>query len=144
MNDFHENEFNWDLKNNLEKLLPLVEKLPMLLPEDIKINADNAFRELESVVAKSIKLLEKYEIEINRFRQRACEIADDTYYAIKKSNESMYSRLEDLSRLKEVKCHIPYNFTEMIAISERLGNLTNEQFERLIALAKAFSIKEVA
>lgn len=139
MNDFEIPVFNYQLKNNLEQLTDLVEKLPGILPDEIKQNSEAAFNDLKFQIEKSKKYLEAFHKDLDTFSLKACELYDNAYKVIKEKKEDTDDRMEDLANLKEIKCNIPYNFKEFIDIAERLGKLTDEQFGRVIDLAKAFS-----
>ena len=130
--------FSYELKNTLEQLTKLVEKLPGIIPDEIRQNAEAAFNDLVHQVNKSKKYLDAYHTELSGFQEKACSLYDEAYLKIKEKKESTDKRLEALSRLNEIKCHIPYNFTELINIAERMASLTDDQFDRLIQLAKAF------
>jgi hypothetical protein len=131
--------FSYQLKTELEQLTALVEKLPGIIPDEVRQNAEAAFSDLTQQIEKSKKYLEAYQTELTGFQQKACDLYDDAYKTIREKKKSTDERMEKLADLKEIKCRIPYHFTELIDMAERLSNLTEDQFERLIALAKAFA-----
>lgn len=131
--------FAYELKSSLNALSKLVSELPQVLPDEIKQNADAAFSDLNHHIEKATKALESYQVSLNRFQEKACELYDEAYKNIKKKKEETDRRIEELAKLKEIKCRVPYNFTELINMAERLSRLSDEQFKRIVDLAKAFA-----
>jgi hypothetical protein len=136
--------FSYQLKTTLEQLTDLVEKLPGIIPNEIRQNADASFSDLQHQIDKSKILLEVFQNDLNSFQQKACDLYDESYRKIKAKKQETDKRMEALADLKEIKCHIPYNFSELINIAERLSRLTDNQFQRILDLARAFSEKETS
>lgn len=131
--------FSYQLKSTLEQMTDLVEKLPGIIPDEIRQNAEASFSDLQNQIERSKKLLEVFQNDLSGFQQKACDLYDESYKKIKEKKRETDKRMEDLTNLKEIKCHIPYNFSELINMAERLSHLTDEQFNRILDLARAFA-----
>lgn len=119
------------------------------LVEDFKADAQNAinmqYDDFETVRMKMDTISQNIVKQQDLLKDTFDDIyqkAEADYGVFTSKMSGVIKKLDQLSiyyreRLKVE--YLPYNFKELLDIAERIGHLSDQQFERLVELARAFS-----
>ena len=110
------------------------------IPGAIVRNADQSLVDAQALIDRAkdaIKLSAQVMGEIEKGELALCERYDHLYRTIQKKRRETAEKIKALEPMPE--CRLPYNLDEMFKVADRLSELTKEQFDRLIELAKALA-----
>ena len=104
----------------------------------IQLNASDLQSTAESALKRGTEVLER----IHAVEQQLLAVDERLYSAIEQAyrhamdaRKTLDARLAQLGELPSIQ--VPYNITALIEIAERCSNLTDEQWERVVELARA-------
>ena len=109
------------------------------LMDELKLNLEGALddlRVLESFPKRVKTAFVKATEEMDAMSNQLCEAADARYKQIRARSDAINKAVEALSR--DV-CRFPYGIKDTLDLAERCCHYTDEQWARVIELAKALA-----
>lgn len=129
----------YDLSRLLKDAAEAIDKIPSAILFRIENTEDCAIGDMVSRLRRVNDELLKMEAEIVRADEKSAQLYDDFCSRVNTARNKfdVFMRtLPDINRYV-----VPHNWEEVIKVAERLSNLSDEQFQRVIELAKAFAPK---
>lgn len=92
---------------------------------------------LVNACSATLHKADEYYTELDTIQGKVFDKAEKVYKDIIAAHNTLLKRVESLPKIEPA--YIPYNTKEIIDIAERLSHLSDEQWGRVIDLAKAFA-----
>lgn len=116
-----------------------IKGLPGAVTRNVEQGLDDAKRLVDSA-KRAIALSESLLTELEKGEELLCRRYDELYTMFIKKREELRKKLETLEPLPTY--HLPYNLDELFKTADMLSNLSDEQFAKMIELAKALAPKK--
>ena len=110
------------------------------VPAATMIAVKEGVKDAENIVFSFDKLrsrLHEIEIQVATAEEALFKAYDDTYKRVGKKRREIADKINELEPLPRIE--IPYNFTTLLEIMERLSGMHPDTFERFEKMAKALA-----
>ncbi|MBU1067442.1 hypothetical protein KKE60_06615 [Patescibacteria group bacterium] len=123
-----------------KELDQMVERFKEKVKREIDVSMGD-LKIIEQQINKYLKQIKETQEQLERQIYDFEKHGEDLYEKYDARARKLSSRFSSVNESMKDKIKVdflPYNFEEMINVAERIGRLTDAQFDRFVELAKAF------
>lgn len=126
----------YELGKMFEKAAALCNSIPAMIVNECDYVANDHLRKLHEQLRAVLGSVSAFDELVGKWEQGVVDRYDALYVSVTKKRNEVAAKIKDIEPLPEVS--IPYNFKSLMEIAERCDSYTDEQWQRVIELAKAF------
>lgn len=131
---------SWELANNLEKIAAFIKELPMPVIKSVEYSEGEAWGRIDSMIKGVNNRLVELQVNINESEESVDTVLNEHYTKTRDKINDLNKRLSELPKLIE-DTRVPYNIKELVETAERMSNLSDDQWKRVIQLVEVFAHK---
>jgi predicted nuclease with TOPRIM domain len=119
------------LVEHVGKLLQNFENAIVTECSEMTTNANDLISHVEGMAQSLIKTHDKVDLMIAQSVSRA----DEQFRKVRDTYKDLERKIEELPKFENQ--HMPYNLEQLFSVAERCNSLSDEQWKRVVELAKA-------
>lgn len=124
----------YDLERVLRGVAQLVERVPALLDCQLQEVAKGGIEDATARIARTLEAVKVFEETIDAKGNEICALCDKLWEDTKAVVNRTHKRIEELPALP--KLEFPYALTDIVDVAIRFDGLTDQQWDRVVELAK--------
>ena len=132
----------YQLSDMFKKAADLAGKIPHAVVEQCKTLKEDEMPRLVKKLNDTLQMLEALYANVETAEEKLCKRYDDMYDNVIKHRMEVEKKMKSLPVLEGVGAatYIPHNIKTVVEIAQQCAHLTDEQWQRVIDLAKAFEV----
>jgi hypothetical protein len=129
------------LSKLLKQFSEALGRMPGQILREISETSEDGLRTVEKAIVENMKKVAEFQHIFDTQVQEIVDVADEGWNKIRDSRKELDAKIKRLGEDYPLKLPTVYHMKELLDIADRCNRLTDEQWKRVVELAKAMREK---